>query len=42
MNKILETSITGDAERDKMIKAAILTNAIGERTGKSANRRELL
>lgn len=42
MNKILKTSITGDAERDKMIKAAILTNAIGERTGKSANRRELL
>lgn len=42
MNKILDLKITGDPNRDKEIKAAILTTAIGERTGKSVNTRELL
>lgn len=42
MDKILQTEITGDQNRDKEIKAAILQTAIGERTGKSANTRELL
>lgn len=42
MDKILQTEITGDANRDKEIKAAILQTAIGERTGKSVNTRELL
>lgn len=42
MDKILQTDITGDPNRDNEIKAAILQTAIGERTGKSANTRELL
>lgn len=42
MDKILDMKITGDPNRDKEIKAAVLQTAIGERTGKSVNTRELL
>lgn len=42
MDKILNMEITGDKNRDKEIKAAILQTSIGERTGKSVNTRELV
>lgn len=42
MDKILNMEITGDKNRDKEIKAAILQTSIGERTGKSVNTRELI
>ncbi len=41
MNKIADMDITGDPVRDKTIKAAILTEAMSDKTGKKVNTREL-
>ncbi len=42
MNQLAEMEITGDPIRDKEIKAAILTTAMSDKTGKKVNTRELL
>lgn len=41
MNKLVDMEITGDPVRDKIIKAAILTEAMSDKTGKKVNTREL-
>lgn len=42
MNQLAGMEITGDPVRDKEIKAAILTTAMSDKTGKKVNTRELL
>lgn len=41
MNQLADMEITGDPIRDKEIKAAILTTAMSDKTGKKVNTREL-
>ena len=41
MNQIMNTEITGNPGRDKDIKAAIITAAMSDKTGKKVNTREL-
>ncbi len=42
MNKLVDMEITGDPVRDKIIKAAILNEAMSDKTGKKVNTRELI
>lgn len=42
MNQLVDMEITGDPVRDKIIKAALLNEAMSDKTGKKVNTRELL